>query len=404
MKWKWFLITLFALLILSCTIPLRMLHVWWRTPVANPYLSVYVDIKPGSSLKRIANQLYYAGLIDRQNYFIWQVRLHAGSQDIKAGEYIFKPSLTPEQIYQQLKSAKVIQHAITLVEGLTFNQFMAELATQTMIKHDLQGLTLSQIMQKMGSSYTNAEGLFYPNTYFYVQGTTESALLSKAYQAMQSYINQAWPGRSAGLPYQTPYQALIVASLIEKETANPQERPLVASVIINRLNKGMPLQIDPTVIYGIGTAYNGDITSQDLKQDTAYNTYLHAGLPPTPIAMPSAASIDAALHPANTNYLYFVAIGDGSGNHQFSENLAQHNAAVKSYLKTLKPKPTLTPAKTLHNASTKSVPAKTSHKASTKSAPAKTSHKSSPKSASAKIAHKSTTKPTSPKSSTKPTT
>jgi UPF0755 protein len=357
MKWKWLLTAIFVLLMLGLAIQLRTMYDWWRKPSVNPYLTVYVEIKSGSSLRQVAHQLYKAGLINQKNYFVWQVRLRDASHHIKAGEYLFTPGMNPEQIYKQLKTGKVMQHAVTLVEGWTFNQFMADLAKQPLMKHDLQGLTEQQIMQKLGSQRANAEGMFYPDTYFYVRGTTETTILLKAYNTMQKHINQAWQQRSVNLPYQTSYEALIAASLIEKETASIAERPLVASVIINRLHKGMPLQIDPTVIYGLGPTFNGNITTKDLKLNTPYNTYLHTGLPPTPIAMPSASSIAAALHPADTNYLYFVAIGDGSGTHRFSDNLTQHDKAVKAYLKTLK---------NSEKPSVKSVPVKTSIKATSK--------------------------------------
>ena len=312
----------------------RFLINWWQQPSVNPVLPVYIHIQPGTSLRKISQQLVQAGVLTHENYFMLVLRLHDAGHAVQAGEYLLAPGLSPKQIYLQLKQGKVMQHAITLVEGWTFNQFMADLDKQPLLKHDLQNLNPQQIMQKIGLNITNPEGWFFPNTYFYVRGSSEQSILLKANKMMQARLNQAWQQRDSGLPYQTAYDALIAASIIEKESAVPAERKLVASVLINRLRIGMPLQMDPTIIYGLGTFYQGNITSKDLKRDTPYNTYLHQGLPPTPIAMPSASSIDAALHPATTNYLYFVA--NGNGTHQFSSSLVQHDKAVKAYLKTLK--------------------------------------------------------------------
>lgn len=311
---------------------------WWRSPSIEPYLPAYVIIDSGSSLTQIADRLYNEGIIQHPHYFVIFARLQKSGHALKAGEYLFAPGLTPQQIFQQLKSGKVMQHAVTLVEGWTFNQFLQALAQQPLLSHDLKGLTPQQTMQKLGLKDAQPEGLFFPDTYFYVRGAPESQILTKAYQAMQQKLSKEWQTHPSNLPYQTPYQALIAASIIEKESAIPSERLLISSVLVNRLNKAMPLQMDPTIIYGLGLTFNGDITNNDLKRDTLYNTYLHAGLPPTPIAMPSGDAIFAALHPADTKFLYFVANGDGTGQHQFSESLLQHNEAVKAYLKKVKQK------------------------------------------------------------------
>lgn len=334
MRFRWLLISILSVFIVALGWQVRTIFDWWRQPSVNPSIAVYVDVKSGSSLKYVAQQLADAGVINHPNYFIFVIRVRDASHAVQAGEYLFAPSLSPEKIYLQLKHGKVMQHAVTLVEGWTFNQFMIDLTNQPLLKHDLQGLTPQQIMQKLGLSQFSPEGWFYPDTYFYARGMSEQTLLLKAYKTMQTQLNQAWAGREQGLPYQTPYEALIAASIIEKESAVPAERHLVASVVVNRLRRGMPLQMDPTIIYGLGPSFNGNITTKDLRLDTPYNTYLHKGLPPTPIAMPGMSSIDAALHPASTPYLYFVA--NGNGTHQFSESLAQHDKAVKAYLKTLK--------------------------------------------------------------------
>lgn len=332
MRRRW-LLTCIITLSLGLLLTQTAFLFWWHRPSVNPYLPVYVYIQPGSSLKHVAKQLAKAGVISHANYFIWLVRLHDASRTIKAGEYIFAPNLSPAKIYKQLIHDRVMQHPISLIEGWTFTQFIANLNSQTLLIPDLKNLSPQQIMQQIDPHMTHPEGMFFPDTYFYTRNTKASVVLKTSYNKMQVYLAQAWAGRAPDLPYKTPYDALIVASLIEKETANPEEKPLVASVIINRLRKNMPLQIDPTIIYGLGDRYNGDITSQDLKANTPYNTYRHRGLPPTPIAMPSASSIMAALHPAQTNYLYFVANSPTS--HQFSTTLIQHDKAVKAYLHSL---------------------------------------------------------------------
>ncbi|MBY0544448.1 MAG: endolytic transglycosylase MltG [Gammaproteobacteria bacterium] len=334
MKLRWLLPSVLALVFLAGALQFASMMSWWHKSSVNAYESVYIDIKPGSSVKQIAEQLYQAGIINNKSYFIWLVRLRGTNNTMKAGDYLLPPAFSPSQVYSQLQSGRVLQYAVTLVEGWTFNQVITELTAQSLLKHDLQGLTSTQIMQKLGLPDKLPEGLFFPNTYFYVRGASESLILKKAYKTMQAKLDSAWQTRDANLPYKTPYDALIAASIIEKESALPSERPFVASVLVNRLNRGMPLQMDPTVIYGLGAAYDGNIKSSDLKRKTDYNTYLFQGLPPTPIAMPGASSLNAALHPADTNYLYFVANGQGS--HQFSSSLSQHDKAVKAYLKQLK--------------------------------------------------------------------
>ncbi|NNM59303.1 MAG: endolytic transglycosylase MltG [Legionellales bacterium] len=335
---RYLFLSLCLILAAGCIFQLIVMLDWWRKPSVDPYLPVYVNIDSGSSLTQITERLQQDGVIQHPHYFIFLVRLQNAGHALKAGEYLFAPGLTPEQIFQQLRSGKVMQHAVTLVEGWTFKQFMQNLAAQPLLIHDLKDLTPEQIMAKMGSKKTQPEGLFFPNTYFYVRGVPESQILNKAYQSMQVKLNKEWQTQQQNLPYKTPYDALIAASIIEKESAIASERLLISSVIVNRLNIAMPLQMDPTVIYGLGASFNGNITSKDLKQDTAYNTYLHTGLPPTPIAMPGGDAIFAALHPASTKFLYFVAEGDGTGKHNFSESLAEHTQAVKAYLKQIQQK------------------------------------------------------------------
>ena len=224
---------------------------------------------------------------------------------------------------------------VTIVEGVTFQQILAELKQTDKLQQQLAQQTLPQILAAIGiTEHSNAEGLLYPDTYMFSKGDTDVALLQQAKQSMDAVINAAWQTRAEGLPYQSPYDVLIAASLIEKESAVADERPLIASVLVNRLQANMPLQFDPTVIYGLGDAYTGKLTKADMRTDTPYNTYRHRGLPPTPIAMPSKDAINAAVHPAESDYLYFVAKGDGS--HVFSTNLQEHDKALRAYIEHLR--------------------------------------------------------------------
>jgi len=296
-------------------------------PIAEPgYRHV---ITPGTSLKRFTVDLHRAGVLPHPLYFRWMARFAGDSQAIKAGEYLFAPGITPPQLLRQIVSGAVIQHAFTIVEGWTFAQMLEALRHDAVIVHALDGLSANQIMQRLGHGDQHAEGRFMPDTYHFPRGTTDVAFLQRAYQTMATRLDEEWQRRDTGLPYQTPYDALIMASIIEKETALPEERSEIAGVFVRRLERGMRLQTDPTVIYGLGDRFDGNLRRHDLASDTAYNTYMHAGLPPTPIALPGRAALHAALHPAAGDAIYFVSRGDGS--HEFSATLAAHNKAVRRY-------------------------------------------------------------------------
>lgn len=254
------------------------------------------------------------------------------SERVKTGEYFFPKGASFVDVFHQIVNGKGLYYRpFTIIPGWTFNQIKQTLSQSVGVKQTLSNLTNDQIMQLVSQTAQSPEGQFLPETYFYTKGNSDLYILKKAYELMQQRFATAWAGRDKNLPYQNAYDALIVASLVEKEAYLSAERPIIAGVIINRLRKNMILQIDPTVIYGMGDRYTGKITKQDLREDTPYNTYVHKGLPPTPIAMPSLATIIATLHPAQHNYLYFVARGDGS--HQFSSSLSEHNAAVKKAIK-----------------------------------------------------------------------
>ncbi len=298
-------------------------------PLPIPAPGYHHIITPGTSLKRFTEDLHHDGILPKPFYFLWMARFAGDSQAIQAGEYLFAPAITPPQLLHQVVSGAVVQHTFTVVEGWTFAQMLDALHHDDEIDHTLDGLTADQIMVRLGHGGQHAEGRFMPDTYHFPRGTTDVEFLQRAYRTMADYLDTEWRQRDTGLPYQTPYQALIMASIIEKETALPEERSEIAGVFVRRLERRMRLQTDPTVIYGLGDRFDGNLRRHDLASDTPYNTYMHAGLPPTPIALPGRASLYAALHPESGKALYFVSRGDGS--HAFSTTLEAHNRAVRRY-------------------------------------------------------------------------
>jgi UPF0755 protein len=288
-----------------------------------------ITIQPKSGLRSIANQLVKQGVLNEPWRFILIARLLNKQSYLQAGSYTLNKNVSPYQLLLSLNHGKTTQGSITFIEGRTFAQMQEKIIKNDAIKQTLTGLSESEMLKLMGSDYSVAEGLFFPDTFYFDRNTTDTVILKRSYDSMQSKIAKAWQGRDANLPYKNSYQALIMASIIEKETGKAGERPMIAGVFINRLRMGMRLQTDPTVIYGMGKYYDGNLRKKDLIADTPYNTYTRDGLPPTPIAMPGMAAINAALHPATTKALYFVGKGDGS--HLFSNNLADHNLAVVRY-------------------------------------------------------------------------
>lgn len=298
------------------------------------------EIPPGRSLSRVLTSLKDKQIIKAS----WQQRWLARSlrfiapqlTKLKAGTYEIQPQISIQELLLLFTQGQEHQFSIRLAEGETFEQWLVTLKDTAHITHDLEGKSEAEIARLLGCKREKLEGLLLPETYHFTKGSSDLSLLQRAYKAMQTQLTQMWEERDVSPEIKTPYEALILASIIEKETAQSNERTRVASVFINRLKKGMRLQTDPTVIYGMGERYNGNITRKDLKQETAYNTYVIKGLPPTPIAMPGRESIYAALHPEETRYYYFVA--NGEGGHTFSRTLNQHNRAVKEYLRTLRKK------------------------------------------------------------------
>ena len=257
-------------------------------------------------------------------------RLSGRASELKAGNYLFESGVTPYRLFEMLTNGDSTQIGITFIEGWTFRQMRDELNRHDGIKHIGMSLSDAEILRRIGAGESYPEGLFFPDTYYFSSNMSDLDILRRAYQAMQQKLEHAWKSRSSGLPYASPYEALIIASIVEKETGKAEERTQIAGVFLNRMKIGMRLQTDPTVIYGMGDKFDGNLRKQDLQNDTPYNTYTRTGLPPTPIAMPGMAAIEAALNPVkDSGYLYFVGKGDGS--HVFSKTLAEHNRAVSKY-------------------------------------------------------------------------
>lgn len=299
------------------------------TPLPLPQDGLVFTVAPGASATAIANQLAGLGLLTHPRWFSWYARWHDQAQRIRAGEYRLEPGLTPPALLSLLVSGQTVDYSLTLVEGWNFKQVREAIARQEALVHTLNGLSDAAVMTQLGRPEEHPEGRFFPDTYRYTRGMTDLEFLQRAYQRMTEELAAAWEQKQPGLPLQDAYQALTLASIVEKETGVPEERAAIAGVFVRRLQRGMKLQTDPTVIYGMGERYQGNIRRTDLREDTPYNTYIRAGLPPTPICMPGRAALRAAVQPADGKSLYFVSRGDGS--HVFSETLEAHNAAVRRY-------------------------------------------------------------------------
>lgn len=303
-------------------------------------------IKSGSNIKSIAHQLSQEKIIEDPWLFILMARIKGVETKIKAGEFRLLAGQTTTELLETFTKGQSIQYSFTIIEGWTFRQMIAGIENHPIIINTLKGKSNDEIMNTLGYEGQHPEGLFFPDTYRFPKGTTDVDFLRRAYQLMQKHLTREWGNREADLPVKTSYEALILASIVEKETGDAAERPLIAGVFTQRLKKNMRLQTDPTVIYGMGDKFDGDIRFRDLKRDTPYNTYLHKGLTPTPIALPGLDAIKAVLHPADTRALFFVSRGDGT--HQFSETLKEHNQAVSKYqLNGRKPKRKATSGQTL---------------------------------------------------------
>lgn len=312
-----------------------LLSVWFvvawvhflNTPLVNDDKGVVYTVKAGRSANAVINDLYHQGILTHPFFMKWLLRFQGDTRQLKAGEYLFAKGATPSVVLKQMMTGTgLVYYPFTIVPGWDFQDIRQALSQEKKLHHSIEHLSDQEVMHRLGWPTLHPEGQFFPDTYFYTADASDVTVLRRAFQLMQVTLHATWASRAPQLPYRTPYEALIAASLIEKEAYFGDERPMISGVLVNRLNKSMLLQIDATVIYGMGARFTGSLHKEDLKENTIYNTYIHKGLPPTPIAIPSLDSLKAALHPAQHDYFYYVARGDGG--HQFSENYAQHELAV----------------------------------------------------------------------------
>ena len=305
---------------------------WYRTPLRGLGATAVVEIAPGEPLGRVLVGLAQRGLVEHPRLLAWLARRDGKAARVQAGEYALAPGTSPAALLEQLVEGRVLLHPVTLVEGWTVATALESLHANPVLRQAVPDAADPALMARLGAPGIAAEGQFFPDTYLVPKGATDLEILRLAHARLEDRLAAAWSARRAGLPLEGPYQALILASIIEKETGDPQERPHIAAVFVNRLRHGMRLQTDPTVIYGLGAGYDGSLHRRDLTSDTPYNTYTRDGLPPTPIALASGAALTAAVQPADSDDLYFVATGRGDGRHEFSRTLEAHNAAVARYL------------------------------------------------------------------------
>lgn len=304
--------------------------VWWlNQPLAVNAETVDLSVEPGTSVRGVAQAVNDAGVQVSPALLYWWFRLSGEARQIKAGSYEIERGISPRSLLRKLVRGEEALRAVTLVEGWNFTQVRAALSKAEQLKTDTQGLTPDLIMTALGKAGVHPEGRFFPDTYTYAKGSSDLAVLKRAMRAMDKRLEAAWSQRSPDSPLKTPEQALILASIVEKETGRSSDRAMIAGVFSNRLRIGMMLQTDPTVIYGLGESFDGNLRRRDLQTDTPWNTYTRVGLPPTPIAMPGKSALLAAVQPAPTKALYFVARGDGTS--QFSASLDEHNRAVNKY-------------------------------------------------------------------------
>ena len=324
----WAALALLALVCAAGAYALGRCYVYAR-PLPMSADRIEFRVKPGASVRGIAQSAQAAGLDVNEFAFAALARATSSAQSLRAGRYAVERGITLGGLLAKLLSGDVIHERLTIVEGTTFRELRAQLAAIPDLRQDSAKLTPAELLRAIGAVESHPEGLFSPETYLYDPGSSDLDIWRQAYRSQMAILQQAWDARDPKLPYKSPYEALIMASIIEKETGQAAERPLIAGVFVNRLRRGMLLQTDPTIIYGLGERFDGNLRKRDLLADGPYNSYTRAGLPPTPIALPGRASIEAALRPAATDALYFVARGDGSSH--FSSSLEEHNRAVDRY-------------------------------------------------------------------------
>jgi len=322
----------FFLLVLFLALAAGGAVAWWlSTPLKLAGNSAEVSIEPGTSPREVAQAWVNAGVQAPPRFLYEWFRWSGRARQIRAGSYEIQAGTTPTQLLDKMVRGEEVLEQLRLIDGWNIRQVRAALAKAASLKPTTAGMSDAQLMAAVGAPGQAPEGRFFPDTYAYSRGVSDITVLKRAYQAMQRRLESAWSQRADGLPLKSMDEALILASIVEKETGAASDRYLVAAVFINRLRAGMPLQTDPTVIYGLGEGFDGNLRKRDLLSDTAFNSYTRVGLPPTPIAMPGSASLQAALHPAASKALYFVSRGDGSS--EFSEDLPAHNRAVNKYIR-----------------------------------------------------------------------
>lgn len=312
---------------------------WTWNHGLKPGTEIY-EVKPGMSLRGFARELNARGVLSESHSFVWLAHLTGRDRGLKTGEYRFRDGMTARELLDQVVAGRVVEYPLVLLEGWTFDQFLTAIRAAPRLTQTLAGLSPAAIMERLGHPGEHPEGRFFPDTYNYSAGHSDVMVLANAYDKMQQLLQREWEGRENNLPFKNAHEALIMASIVEKETGRDNERRLIAGVFINRLRHGMKLQTDPTVIYGMGKGFDGNLRLKDLRRDNSYNTYTRRGLPPTPIAMPGRDSLQAVLHPVVNGALFFVSRGDGS--HEFTATLEEHNRAVVKYQ--MKGKPRRTPA------------------------------------------------------------
>ena len=337
MKRPIFRVGLFAILLLLAWLGLRQYEEsWLATPLAGLQQPVIFQLPAGAPLSAVADSLEKAGCLDRPWIWVRYARRTGAATRIKAGEYLLEPGTTPAALLRQFVDGSVLLHTLTIPEGWTFSQALAAIQANPVVVPEFADQSPEEVMRRLGLPGRHPEGMFFPDTYRFPRGTTDRELLQQAQARLEEELASAWKKRKPGLPLHTPYEALILASLVEKETGEPEERELISGVFVNRLRIGMRLQTDPSVIYGIGPSFDGNLRRRDLQADTAYNSYTRTGLPPTPIALVGRAALEAAVRPATTKALYFVATGKGDGRHYFANSLVAHNANVARHLANLR--------------------------------------------------------------------
>lgn len=331
-RWKAIMLAMLVVAVVTTVFSGLTFDRFLNSPAAIPDDGLSFEISPGSSFKTVSTQLADQGVIERPSWLRWYARYTGGASMIRAGQYRLVPGETPADILKRFVAGEVELFSFTIVEGWNYRELLAAMSASESIVSSIVFEDWPAVLESFGTSYQHPEGLFLPETYHFPKYSKDIDVLRQAYELMQQTLAEEWQQRDKNLPIVNQYQALVLASIIEKETARADERPEISGVFVRRLQKRMRLQTDPTVIYGIGAEFDGNITRRHLRTDTPYNTYTRHGLPPTPIAMPGKAAIHAALHPASGKTLFFVATGLGDGSHKFSATKADHDAAVREYL------------------------------------------------------------------------